>query len=147
MDTKDYLIHPDEYKLFNIYSNDRKEYVPDEEIISEFECDWCLCLAMCIHKKYGYPLAYIELSPSYGWGMLSTDIFHVVVKISENKYLDITGFQTEEQLIKKYENLLNTNIHITHEFVDKLDYEYKGEFNIDEVVDKLIKLYLFLRNI
>lgn len=141
------LTSADDHKIFNIYSNTRNDYVPDEEIISEFEWDWCLSLAFCIHKKYGYPLAYVRVSPTLdgsNWGMLFTDIFHVVVKVSDNYYLDITGLQTEEQLIKKYQKEFNTVVNITHDYMN-LPYQYGGEFNIDEVVDKLIELYLFCK--
>lgn len=115
------------------------EWVPDEEIISEFANDWCLCLAMHLHKKHGYPLAYIRAS--YRWGMFNTDIFHVVVRISEDIYLDITGLHTQDQLIQKYRKELETTIRVTDEYVD-LDYEYRGEFRIDKIADRLVELYL-----
>lgn len=96
-------------------------------------------MAMHLHKRYNYSLIYVR---GVGVdGMRNTDIFHVVVQISEDDYLNITGHHTKDQLIQKYQEELGTCIYITNNF-EELDYQYRAKFPIDTVADRLVELYL-----
>ena len=148
-------------------------------MVNPLECEFlngsCASLALKFNQLYGYEIYHVFLFNKEGYGLDEEEdtvngIDHTLVKIGEDKYLDITGVHSASELIKQWYRYIFTTRQTTELFLidnniefkilkddkipitsdDKLhynfqksleevNYEYDGEFDLDDVCNNLIK--------
>lgn len=94
--------------------NSKSEFGFNDEVIEDFTCDICECLAYALHDKLKNTSNPCKIYELYVENK-STD--HTLIKLGDY-FIDITGIKTGEEIITEWKSFYPENDYMLKELID-----------------------------